>query len=62
MSSKIQGSWQCIYQLPLFVIPFLISCVNQQDTSTNKVAILWKNGQPIGLSIPLHYSPSITQK
>lgn len=63
MSLEVRNSW-CYhaYQLFLFSFILLLGCAKKQDTSQAKAAIVWKNNQPIALSIPLHTIASITDR
>lgn len=59
MSGKSGISWQP--QLILFSLFLLIGCVKKQEVSQVNSTILWKNGQAIGLAIPLQQLSAVSK-
>lgn len=62
MSTKVRISWCQSCQLILFSVFLSFSCSQRQDTSSAKPAILWKNGQAMGLSVALYHLSSVPKE
>jgi hypothetical protein len=53
MNKEVRISLRNSCKLILFSLTLLTGCAQRQETSKADLSILWKNGQAIGLSIPL---------
>lgn len=61
MNKEVRISLRNSCKLILFSLTLLTGCAQRRETSKSELSILWKNGQAIGLSIPLSLLKAISR-